>query len=185
MTTAANDPDLDGLENPDQAVFACNSAVAALHVDGAAFSLVNAHRLVLVGSTEEPYARLERTQQFYNAGSATHALSRRKPIAVGDLESYEQRWPEFCFLARQIGVLSVLSLPIGSASGIDGVLTCYGRTRRNWSSADLVAAGRISSCVSRQMTAAGLLFRHASETGAAPIEVAQRLIRRAEPHREF
>lgn len=140
----------DEFSASDVVLLTCNAAAAAVRADGCAISAVANHGMFLVTATEDPYARLERTQQFHSAGPIVDAWSTAQPVAIPALDEHSAKWPELCHLARRVDVVSMLSVPITTALAVIGTLTCYSRTARTWTATDLSQVRRIAAHARRR-----------------------------------
>lgn len=95
-------------------------------------------RLVLAAATSEAARRLEEQQLEEDAAKASgptiDAFESADPVISHDLES-EQRWPDWCVAAADLGVRSIIALPLVSAAAQRtlAVMTLHSHEAGTWS----------------------------------------------------
>ncbi len=100
-------------------------------------------------------AELEELQYVVGEGPGQDASATGKPVPVWDLSSgpSRRRWPAFAPEAWQLGIQSLVAIPVLAGGAEVGVLTVYARLPGMLTAATLGAAWRLSRA------AAGLLLR--------------------------
>jgi GAF domain-containing protein len=95
-------------------------------------------RLVLAAATSETARRLEEQQLeqdvAHASGPTIDAFASPDLVCSDDLGS-EERWPAWTGAARELGVRSMIALPLVSAAAqrTQAVMTLHGRTTGTWS----------------------------------------------------
>jgi GAF domain-containing protein len=86
-------------------------------------------------ATSRAAARVDSTQYRLNDGPCLEAYRRREVIRIESTED-DERWPEFCQVAVDEGVLSTLSFPLIVQGDGLGALNLYSNRRSGFDDAD-------------------------------------------------
>lgn len=102
-------------------------------VDGAALMLID-DQLALrnVVASDERLGRLEDLQLRHGAGPCVDAYEHKELVSCDDM-SQDDRWPEFCAEATDLGLRALLASPIPFASDAIGVVVVFSATPHAWS----------------------------------------------------
>lgn len=82
--------------------------------------------LHLMASSSERTHHLEVFQLQRDEGPCLDCYRDRAPVIVPDLAAEEQRWPQFCRVARSVGFVSVHALPMRLHDDVLGTLGLFG-----------------------------------------------------------
>ncbi|MFJ9038535.1 GAF and ANTAR domain-containing protein [Streptomyces sp. NPDC102406] len=97
-----------------------------LGVDAMGVTLISAGELrVLACATDEDAHRLENIQLVTGEGPCTEAFLRQQIVAVDDLHGAFDRWPVFAPEATQLGIRSVVALPLSVGRTCVGAMDVY------------------------------------------------------------
>lgn len=143
-----------------------DAAKAVLGVDGAAITL--AHEAGSIGwvvVTDPIMELLEQLQQDAREGPSVDAYATNQVVMSVDLAA-ELRWRPISAVVGEVGVRSVLSVPIRLDAQPVGTLNVYGGRAEPWSAAVVEAAEEFAGV-------AADLVRTGAERSALTVEVAQ------------
>jgi GAF domain-containing protein len=118
----------DRADGPESGDHVCDACAEVADADGAALSLVSAHRWsALLGSSGSLAKALADLQFTLGQGPKIHALTTGHPVIVEDVagESSARSWPVFAPAAADLGVRALVALPLSSDGNRIGVLQLY------------------------------------------------------------
>lgn len=143
----------------------CDHATTLLEAGGAAVWRVDGGgRFMLVAASDDHAARLGRCQGGGPDGPTARAGRSRQVVVVDDLACAE--WPQLRCVARELGVSSMVAMPISVGGKVIGALAIHRTTRGTWSGRDL--------CVARVVTEmAGVLMSVSSDLDRAAATIEQ------------
>lgn len=99
-------------------------ALQALDCSHAGVALITHGRLEIPATTDPVVSEIYALQVHGDTGPLTLAMRERAVVHVRDT-STDDRWPEWCGKVRELGVRSVLDVPLTTATGTVGVLGLY------------------------------------------------------------
>nr|WP_276611953.1 EAL domain-containing protein [Kineococcus vitellinus] len=111
-----------------------------LGVDGAGALAVEDGAVRLVHADDEAVEEVERLQQLLQEGPCRDAADTLAAVVVDDLTAAPGAWPEPTARALELGLGSLLAVPLTSRGRTWGVLELYRRRPGRWSADDLAAA---------------------------------------------
>lgn len=111
-----------------------------LGLAGSGVGLVRDDRLEFDTACGAAIAEVERTQERAQAGPCVTAFKTRQVIAITDLTTQHDRWPDYCAAASRAGITAVASLPMRVRRQAVGALNLYANVARDWPQEDLDAA---------------------------------------------
>ncbi|WP_405056776.1 GAF and ANTAR domain-containing protein [Kribbella sp. NBC_01505] len=115
--------DTDGVDETVQAVV--EFALQALDCSHAGVALVvRGGRLEIPAVTDPVVADIYQLQASGTAGPLTESMKHRTTVLVGDTVS-DPRWPDWAARVVELGVRSVLDVPLTTSAGTVGVLGLY------------------------------------------------------------
>ena len=151
----------------------CGTATDVLDVDGAGVMVQQDGCSRLVHVTDPLVQPVERLQELLQVGPCQDSLRQQQTIAVDDLRTYLpglDPWPQFRQLAAEVGLSSVLAVPLLSRGRCWGVLDLYRRAAGTWS-----ADERMAIAVLADMAVSYVVMAHdRDETLAAQAALAHR-----------
>jgi GAF domain-containing protein len=100
--------------------------------------------LGFVAASEERIVAAERHQERVESGACYEAYRRNELIVVEDLET-DDRWPDYSARMIELGLRSVLGVPMNAFGRTIGVINIYRDTASTWSAQDIDAAQIVSS----------------------------------------
>jgi hypothetical protein len=114
----------------------------ALGLIGSGVSLIHDGRLEFDNAHGAPIAEVERVQEQVQVGPCVAAVRSGQVVAVTDLASQADRWPDYCDAAARVGITAVASLPmrLGEDDAPIGALNLYADGLRDWPEEDVAAA---------------------------------------------
>ena len=120
----------------------CDVAGTAVVLDGAGVMVTEDGINRFVHATTTSVAPLERLQELLRAGPCREALVRRQSVVIADLIDAVPRaaWPEYTSAARELGLRSVVAVPLVARGRVWGVLDLYRSTAQSWTQEELAAA---------------------------------------------
>lgn len=111
-----------------------------LGVTGCGVALSRNGRLEFTTALPDRLAELETAQIEHQSGPCMDAYRSGRVVAISDLSSHRDRWPEYCVVAERLGMASVAGIPMRLAENAFGALNLYAAETRPWSEEDLAAA---------------------------------------------
>ena len=107
----------------------CRAATRALHLSGAAVSLMNEGGPAgIVASSDDVWMRIEELAFILGEGPCWDAFESRRPVLVDDVAAADEiRWPGYCRAAVENGVSAVYAFPLKIGLARLGVLDLYRR----------------------------------------------------------
>ena len=112
----------------------------ALSLDGSGVALAQNGRLEFTTAVPDRLADLEKAQLEHQSGPCVESYQTGRIVAITDLQTHRDRWPEYCVLAEHLGLTSVAGIPMRLAGTTFGALNLYGAGARSWPKDDLEAA---------------------------------------------
>jgi GAF domain-containing protein len=116
------------------------SVTGVLGLSGSGVTLEADGRLVFVTAGGSHLEQLERVQERNQAGPCWDAFRSGDVIAVSDLDTVRDRWPEYTDTADELGVTGVAGIPMRLADRSFGALNLYSSVPRIWPEEELDAA---------------------------------------------
>ncbi len=111
-----------------------------LGLGGSGVALAHDGELDFTTALPEALMELERVQIRNQAGPCMEAYRSGSVVAVTDLTTERDRWPEYCAVAERLGMMSVAGIPMLLSGNAFGALNLYGSGPRPWPQEDLAAA---------------------------------------------
>ncbi len=109
-------------------------------LDGSGVSLARDGRLQFTTAFPARLAELEMTQIQHQSGPCMDAYKSGLVVAITDLESERERWPDYCALAESLGVGAVAGIPMWLSGNAVGAVNLYAEGTRTWTPEDIAAA---------------------------------------------
>jgi GAF domain-containing protein len=114
--------------------------VDVLGATAAGVSLTDDDRnLQFVSANSETAAELERVQQESHQGPCHQAFTTGVATVVDDISAHSE-WPIYRSKAAELGLRSVIGIPLVVGERRLGALNVYNREQRTWSPADVASA---------------------------------------------
>jgi len=132
---------------------------AALGVASAGVSVLESGKLRFAVASDERSADLERVQEAVQAGPCVDACLTGKIVTVADLSVTSPGWGAYQQAARDAGIVAVASVPMRHNGESIGAVDLYSAPQRNWSAADLRAAGILADMATGYLVQAWELDR--------------------------
>jgi len=117
-----------------------NSLTAVLGLAGSGVTLAKDGKLELATTVSPRIAELEKVQTNSQAGPCMDAFQTGEVVAVSDLSEVSDRWPEYCVVAKRLGMISVAGIPMSLQDEAVGAVNLYADGPRDWSKEDLDVA---------------------------------------------
>lgn len=126
--------------------------------------------LEVIASTSERSHLIELMQLRADEGPCVEAYATGKVVSVGDLDEIASRWPAFATRARELGYVSVHSMPLRLRTETIGALNLFRESQGQLSTQDAAAAqamadvatiGILQERAFREADLARLQLRHA------------------------
>jgi GAF domain-containing protein len=111
-----------------------------LGLTGSGVGLARGERLEFDAFFGAATAEVERTQEHVQSGPCVTAFRTQQVVAITDLTTQHDRWPDYCDVAARVGISAVASLPMRVADRCVGALNLYADAARAWPQDDLDAA---------------------------------------------
>jgi len=111
-----------------------------LGLDGSGVALAQEGRLEFATAVPERLAELEMAQIEHQSGPCMDAYRSGNVVAITDLATHRERWPEYCVVAERLGLASVAGIPMRLSGNAVGAVNLYGSGAREWPPEDLSAA---------------------------------------------
>jgi len=117
-----------------------DSVVGVLRLTGSGVTLASNGRLAFVTAAGSELEELERVQEQHQAGPCMDAFTSGDVVAVSDMATVVDRWPQYSEAAHRLGVTGVAGIPMRLADQSFGALDLYRREAGNWRDEELGAA---------------------------------------------
>ena len=111
-----------------------------LGLDGAGVALSQNGRLEFTTAIPERLAKLESSQIENQSGPCIDAFRFGRVVAVTDLQTQSELWPEYCEVAGGLGLVSVAGIPMRLSGTAFGAVNLYAAGPRDWPEDDIAAA---------------------------------------------
>ncbi len=134
----------------------CDRVVDVVGAAGAGVSVATGGELRFVTATSDRVVQMERAQESERDGPCVEAFRTGEPVAIDDLDGVD-RWPGYRRVAQQLGVGSVVGIPLGLDGSRIGSLNVYDDNVRRWTPADLDAMQIVADVATAYFTHAGRL----------------------------
>ncbi len=120
----------------------CEVAGTAIGLDGAGVMLTEKRHNRFVHATTTTVAPAERLQELLRTGPCHEALLRREPVVIDDLAeaAANSGWRVYAATATQLGLRSVVAVPLVARGQTWGVLDLYRSTPQPWTEEERDAA---------------------------------------------
>ncbi len=120
----------------------CEVAGTAIGLDGAGVMLTEKRHNRFVHATTTTVAPAERLQELLRTGPCHEALLRREPVVIDDLAeaAANSGWLVYAATATQLGLRSVVAVPLVARGQTWGVLDLYRSTPQPWTEEERDAA---------------------------------------------
>ncbi|HET6667800.1 MAG TPA: GAF and ANTAR domain-containing protein [Intrasporangium sp.] len=136
-----------------------------LDLVGSGVSLGRGDKVSYATAVPAQVAALEHTQQTTQTGPCVHAYRTGEVVAVDDLADQATTWPEYCRVAREVGIGAVAALPMTLGGQRVGSLDLYSVLPRKWEDEDLLAAGVLADMGTAYLINASQLDRQVQLAG--------------------
>jgi GAF domain-containing protein len=113
----------------------CGAGIMLENTDG---------ELGFVAASEERIVAAERHQERVESGACYEAYTRNELIAVDDLEA-DHRWPDYSARMKELGLRSVIGVPMNAFGRTIGVINIYRDAPSTWTPGDIDAAQIVAS----------------------------------------
>ncbi|AKE89570.1 hypothetical protein RAJCM14343_0031 [Rhodococcus aetherivorans] len=117
-----------------------DGVTAVLGLLGCGVSLQCEGRLQFVTAAAEVVGEMERCQEEAGVGPCQYAFDRGEPIAVADVRTRSDLWPDYAEKAREHGIAAVAGIPMQLADEKIGALDLYACEPREWADREIAAA---------------------------------------------
>lgn len=132
---------VDDYDVVDMLVQLTSHCVSLLDVDSAGLLLADWRGgLHLAASSSERTHHLEVLQLQQDEGPCLDCFHSGERVLVADLDEQEERWPQFCAAARDVGFKSVHALPMRLRDTVLGTLGLFGEDVGSLDDDDLALA---------------------------------------------
>jgi GAF domain-containing protein len=105
----------------------------------AGIMLAGEHGLGFASASDDTVVQVEVLQDRIEAGACQEAFTANQLVVVDDLAAID-RWPEYRQRALQLGLRSVIGVPLNACGHTIGVLNIYRHAPRSWSQSHIEAA---------------------------------------------
>lgn len=135
------------LRTPNEAHIAVDEladrVTEVLGLAGSGVSLARDGRLEFDAGHGSAITEVERTQERVQAGPCVTAFETGEVVAVTDLTTCTDLWPDYCATAARVGISAVAAIPLLPGDGAPslGALNLYAEGPAEWPEEDLAAAG--------------------------------------------
>jgi GAF domain-containing protein len=120
-------------------------ATSVVNASGAGVMLADeSGELGFVAASQERLVEVEQHQAHLERGACFEAYATNRIIQVEDLRT-EERWPAYARRAVDLGLLSVLGVPMNALGQTIGVINFYRGEASTWSEEDVNAAEIITA----------------------------------------
>jgi len=117
-------------------------------------------RLQIASVIPERIAALEEVQLKSRSGPCVEAYNTGTVVAIPDLTTRVDQWPEYCASAQQAGVSAVAGIPMRLDGSCVGALNLYADTPRTWTNEHLAAAVVLADMATSYLINASKLRQH-------------------------
>lgn len=115
--------------------------VQVLDVDGTGVSVIDEEgKLRPVTVINELTRKLEAVQEEHQKGPCVDAFREGRIVVVNELSDQAQAWPTWCSQAEQLGIRSVLGIPLMVNDDSLGAMNIYSQRLRHWRDVEVRAA---------------------------------------------
>jgi hypothetical protein len=114
--------------------------VDALGLVACGVALESQGRLQPASAFPSSIAELENVQLEAGRGPSALAFGSGEVVAVADVGTEADRWPEYCAAAKPTGMVAVAGIPMRVNGSAIGAFTLYSDGLREWSDVDLAGA---------------------------------------------
>jgi GAF domain-containing protein len=101
-------------------------------------------RLEFVAASQERVVEAEQRQSRLGTGACFEAFSTNRIVTAEDLEA-DDRWPDYAGHVAQLGLRSVLGVPMNAFGQTIGVINIYRERAGTWADEDIVGAEIITA----------------------------------------
>lgn len=119
-----------------------------LDLAGAGVSISRNGELEFVTADPSALVVVDAQQQRTRVGPGIEAFRQDTVVAIEDLRTQTDRWPEYCAVAETNGILAVAGLPMKVDDHPIGALSLYSHSPRHWNARDLQVAGLFADAAS-------------------------------------
>jgi GAF domain-containing protein len=112
----------------------------ALDLVGSGVSLEIDGGLKFVTAAPEPVMVMERCQEQHRQGPCEEAYERGAIVAITDVRTLTEKWPEFAEEAKRVGIAGAAGIPIRIRDVKLGALNLYTELPRTWTDDELAIA---------------------------------------------
>jgi GAF domain-containing protein len=123
-------------------------------------ALSRGDRLELATVVPEHIATLEQTQLESRTGPCIEAYRTGSVVAVPDLATEVDNWPEYCADAQRLGVRAVAGIPMRLDGTCIGAVNLYSAVPRTWTDDHLAAAVVLADMATGYLVNASKLRQH-------------------------
>lgn len=116
------------------------ACTAVFDLAGAGLALAEEGELRRTIGFPDHISALEQVQQEHQAGPCVEAFRSGEVFVLSDLGRYADRWPAYCRTAEEVGMTSVVGLPLQLSGNLVGAVDLYSSHPRAWPADDLDAA---------------------------------------------
>lgn len=111
-----------------------------LGLAGSGVALAQDGRLEFTTAVPDRVVELEMAQIQHQSGPCMDAYESGSVVAITDLGTQHDRWPEYCVVAERLGLASVAGIPMRLSGNAIGAVNLYGAGARPWPPEDIAAA---------------------------------------------
>jgi GAF domain-containing protein len=133
-------------------------------ITGAGVSLAANGSIRFVTAIDELTTQIEMLQEETQEGPCVDAYHTGTPVVVGDLRQIPGRWPKLGSLALELGVVSVVGIPMRLNGTRLGALNMYTAGPRDWIPEDVAAAQVLANMATSYVAHASELERQRRTT---------------------
>jgi len=114
--------------------------VDALDLAACGVALESGERLQAASAFPSSIADLDKIQLETRRGPAALAFGTLEVVAIEDVRTETDRWPEYCAAAERSGIRAVAGIPMRVNGSAIGAFTLYSDVPHEWSEAELAGA---------------------------------------------
>jgi len=127
---------------------------------GAGLALAEGGALRRTVGYPDHISALEKAQQEHQQGPCVEAFRSGEIVVLGDLSTYAGKWPAYCRAAEDLGLTSVVGVPLKLSGNLVGAVNLYSAHARSWPAEDLAAAQVLVDMATAYLVNASKLHQH-------------------------
>jgi GAF domain-containing protein len=128
-----------------------------LGLEGSGVALAHEGQLDVTAAIPDRLTELEDAQILHHAGPCMEAFQSGCVVAVADLKTEQERWPDYCEVAERLGLTAVAGIPMRLNGMAVGAVNLYAAGPRTWPQEDIDAAVVMSDMATNYLVNASKL----------------------------